>query len=227
MIGEREIGRSIELAERLQSIVDGPALRAASDLAAVSALTLPAPSSTAIEQLIASQRRMTANLQTVSAQLIANHLRWTAGAQRIAEQIASSQYGISSAVEALNTAWPAAQPQPRRRPYMPEPERPPRAIEAVQVDSQITLEGLSHALAEGRLPVRDVMRLCLQHVPASKPGPAEPTIQEQIELVEGWHRAKGKVLQQFYCDGMGISVRSLQRYIRNLKALGIVSHLDA
>jgi len=234
MMSEGEIGRSIELAERLQSIVDGPALRAASDLAALSALTLPAPSPTvlaAIEQLSATQQHMTANLQAVSAQMIADQQRWAAGTQRIAEQIASSQFGMAAGLEALCTAFPAPRPSPRRRPYVPE--QPPQPIKAVQVDSQITLEGLSHALAEGRLPVRDVMRLCLQHVPASKPGVKEPPIEEQLALVEGWYMVKAArgrkrsfweewETQDKYCKKMGISRATLNRYERTCRALGLI-----
>jgi len=151
--------------------------------------------------------------------------------------LAGNQRQVIAAFEALNIPprwlWPEVEPQPRRRPYVPEPEQPPGAIEAVQVDSQITLEGLSHALAEGRLPVQDVMRLCLQHVPASKPGVKEPPIEEQLALVEGWYMVKAArgrkrsfweewETQDKYCKKMGISRATLNRYERTCRALGLI-----
>jgi len=126
---------------------------------------------------------------------------------------------LQTVLESLYT-WPATQPQPRRLPYTPE--RPPEPIEVVQVDSQITLEGLGRALAEGRLPVRDVMRLCLRHVPGSKPGVKEPPIEEQLALVEGWYSSRGGMLQEVYCGKVGISRATLHRYEKTCKALGLL-----
>lgn len=95
-------------------------------------------------------------------------------------------------------------------------------IEIVQVDDEITLESWSAALAEGRLPVHEAFKLVMQHMPNTKPGRKEPPIPEQLSLVEGWHAVRGKMLQQRYCDRVGISKASLNRYERTCRALGLI-----
>jgi len=106
--------------------------------------------------------------------------------------------------------------------YEHAPAPPAEQIEVVQVDDEITLESLRAALAEGRLPWREVMQLAMQHMPSTKPGRKEPPIPEQLTLVEGWYAIRGKMLQERYCGKVGISKASLNRYERNCKALGLI-----
>lgn len=103
-----------------------------------------------------------------------------------------------------------------------KPELPADHVEVVQTSDQITLEGLNMALAEGKLPWREVMHLAMQHMPNAKPGQKEPPVLEQLSLVEGWEAVRGKMLQIHYCNKVGISRASLNRYQRRCKALGLI-----
>jgi hypothetical protein len=110
----------------------------------------------------------------------------------------------------------------QRRWEVHEPEPPAEQIEVVQTHDQLTLESIAMALKQGSLPWREVMHLAMQHMPDTKRGRKEPPIPEQLALVEGWHAVRGRMLQQRYCDRVGISRASLNRYERTCRALGLI-----